>query len=118
MFPTHNYVFPFQVFLQEMKEVAFRDPKIPPVPSALLSSSAGGDKQSSSAASPLRQELRPWPRGQWDERATRSGLIGRKIGVVPMWQNDGKKVMATMVNVRYFIYPVIFCAKTKVALFF
>lgn len=50
----------------------------------------------------LKDGLEPWPRGQWNDEGqntTRVGLIGRKIGVVPMWRKDGRPVMASMVHV-------------------
>ena len=53
--------------------------------------------------SPLKPELKPWPRGSWDEcgtATTRVGLIGRKIGVVPMWLKSGKPVLATMLHIE------------------
>ena len=52
--------------------------------------------------SPLKPELRPWPRGQWSELGAstrRTGLLARKIGVVPMWFNNGKRVATTMLQV-------------------
>lgn len=33
----------------------------------------------------------------------RIGLIGRKIGVVPMWYKNGKPFSATMIHVRMLI---------------
>lgn len=50
----------------------------------------------------LRPELQPWQRGGWDEyseRTKRTGLLARKIGVVPMWFANGKRVAATMLQV-------------------
>ena len=72
--------------------------------------------------SPLKKELEPWPRGRWDEcgaSTTRIGLIGRKIGVVPMWLKTGKPVLATMLHIEdnhviKYIPPEDF-AKTVVA---
>ena len=55
--------------------------------------------------SPLREELKPWPRGTWDQlgtRTTRVGLIGRKIGVIPMWYKNGRPCDVTMLHVRMF----------------
>jgi len=51
----------------------------------------------------LRPELQPWQRGGWDEyseRTKRTGLLARKIGVVPMWFANGKRVAATMLQVE------------------
>lgn len=56
-----------------------------------------------SKVSPLIAELEPWPRGTWEEcdvTTTRVGLIGRKIGVVPMWLKNGKSVLATMLHIE------------------
>ena len=52
--------------------------------------------------SPLKGHLQPWSRGKFDDdpRTTRVGLLGRKIGVVPMWRSDGSPIMATMLHVR------------------
>jgi hypothetical protein len=50
----------------------------------------------------LRPELRPWPRGSWDElgeRTKRIGVLGRKIGVVPMWFRNGQRIATTMIQV-------------------
>ena len=44
-------------------------------------------------------ELQPWPRGDWKERTTRCGLIGRKLGLQPMWYKNGKRVIATLIQV-------------------
>ena len=55
-----------------------------------------------SDSSPLKTDLTPWPRGSWDEcgtATTRIGLIGRKIGVVPMWLKNGKQVSSTMLHI-------------------
>ena len=52
--------------------------------------------------SPLKVEHKPWSRGLWEEcgvATTRVGLIGRKIGVVPMWLKNGKQVLATMLHI-------------------
>ena len=55
-----------------------------------------------SKISPLKPDLTPWPRGSWDEcgtASTRIGLIGRKIGVVPMWLKNGRQVSSTMLHI-------------------
>ena len=52
---------------------------------------------------PLKAEHEPWSRGSWEEcgvATTRIGLIGRKIGVVPMWLMNGKQVLATMLHIE------------------
>jgi len=52
--------------------------------------------------SPLRADLAPWPWGEWQEGELniRTGVIGRKIGVTPLWLKSGRKVMCTMVQVE------------------
>lgn len=35
----------------------------------------------------------------WNKLQRRCGLIGRKIGVVPMWRKDGSKMMTTMLQI-------------------
>ena len=54
------------------------------------------------SGSPLRADLAPWPRGEWQEGELniRTGVIGRKIGVTPLWLKSGRKVMCTMVQVE------------------
>lgn len=37
---------------------------------------------------------------EWTPSMRRAGVIARKIGVVPLWLNNGKKVMTTMLQVR------------------
>lgn len=37
---------------------------------------------------------------EWDSKTKRTGLIARNIGVYPMWENDGKKVLCTLLHVR------------------
>ena len=52
--------------------------------------------------SPLRADLAPWPRGEWKEGelTKRTGVIGRKIGLCPLWLKNGRKVMTTMVQIE------------------
>jgi len=60
------------------------------------------ESKDSESGSLLRPEFQPWHRGGWDEfgeRTKRSGLLARKIGVVPMWFANGKRVAATMLQV-------------------
>lgn len=72
--------------------------------------------------SPLKDELKPWSRGTWEEfgvKTRRIGILGRKIGVVPMWFANGKRVSATMLHIEdnhviKYIPPEDF-AKTVVA---
>jgi len=49
---------------------------------------------------PLKQELAPWPRGEWAPWARRCGVIGVKIGVQPLWLKNGKQIMTTMIHVK------------------
>ena len=63
------------------------------------------ESKDSESGSLLRPEFQPWHRGGWDEfgeRTKRSGLLARKIGVVPMWFANGKRVAATMLQVCNF----------------
>ncbi len=78
-------------FLEQCKVDAYVDTRVD------VGGGDGGDGDS-----PLRADLTPWPRGEWlpDERFTRCGLIGRKIGMQPMWLKNGKKVMSTLVQVE------------------
>ena len=53
--------------------------------------------------SPLRENLQPWKRGEWEEqgiKTRRIGLLGRKIGVYPMWLNNGKRVATTILQIE------------------
>ena len=55
--------------------------------------------------SPLKDELKPWQRGTWEQcgtKTTRIGLIARKIGVVPMWYKNGRPCDVTMLHVSKF----------------
>jgi len=48
---------------------------------------------------PLKQELAPWPRKNWEAGSRRCGVIATKIGVQPLWLKDGKRIMTTMLHV-------------------
>lgn len=83
---------------------------------AMINSNYGVDpvatyiKPDSESGSLLRPELQPWPRMAWDdlgEKTKRCGILARKIGVVPMWFNNGKRVAATLLQVRLFIIGLI-----------
>lgn len=39
--------------------------------------------------------------GEWEPGTRRTGVIARKIGIVPMWTKDGKRFMTTMLQVRF-----------------
>lgn len=45
----------------------------------------------------------PFPRGQWNIKSQRCGLIGRKIGVYPMWNKKGERVVTTLIQVLNFV---------------
>jgi hypothetical protein len=47
--------------------------------------------------SPLKEVVRP--RGEWQPRSVRTGLIARKIGIYPMWDKEGKRFLATLLQV-------------------
>ena len=56
-----------------------------------------------SSSSPLREEIQPWKVGTWQQEGQntrRCGLIGRKIGLMPMWTKKGKRIITTMIQVR------------------
>jgi len=50
-----------------------------------------------SPISPLRSE--PLERSQWTPKSQRCGVIARKIGVYPLWKNDGTKILTTLLQV-------------------
>lgn len=37
--------------------------------------------------------------GEWKLGTRRTGVIAKKIGVVPMWKKDGKQILTTMLQV-------------------
>lgn len=45
----------------------------------------------------VQQEEKP---DDWNRFQRRSGLIARKIGVVPMWRKDGTKMLTTMLQIE------------------
>ncbi|KAK8769169.1 hypothetical protein V5799_010905 [Amblyomma americanum] len=47
--------------------------------------------------SPLREE--PWPVATWTPESRRTGVIGRKIGIYPMWTNTGRRLLTTLIQV-------------------
>lgn len=55
-------------------------------------------------ASPVKQEsllkVKELPKVQWVPNQRRCGILARKIGVVPLWKKDGKKIMTTMLQVE------------------
>jgi len=48
---------------------------------------------------PLKQELAPWPRKDWEAGSRRCGVLAVKIGVQPLWLKNGKRIMTTMLHV-------------------
>ncbi|CAK9829798.1 39S ribosomal protein L3, mitochondrial [Anthophora retusa] len=48
--------------------------------------------------SPLNTELTQ-PSAPWSPNTRRTGLIGRKIGVYPMWLKNGKRVITTLIQI-------------------
>ena len=48
--------------------------------------------------SPLNAELIQ-PISEWTKRSKRTGLIGKKIGVYPMWLKNGKRVLSTLLQI-------------------
>lgn len=54
------------------------------------------------APSPLKvQTIEPVT--EWEPHFRRTGLIARKLGIVPMWMKNGKKVATTMFQVSFFL---------------
>lgn len=39
------------------------------------------------------------PAVEWTPRCKRTGLIGKKIGVSPLWLKDGKKILTTVIQI-------------------
>lgn len=52
--------------------------------------------------SPL--QTTPFQRGQWNIKSRRTGLIGKKIGIYPMWTSTGERVVTTLIQVAYLCY--------------
>ncbi|XP_060080259.1 large ribosomal subunit protein uL3m-like [Ylistrum balloti] len=47
--------------------------------------------------SPLKEDL--WPRGEWDKLTRRTGVLGVKLGVIPQWGKNGKKIDVTLYQI-------------------
>lgn len=47
--------------------------------------------------SPLKEE--PWERGVWSPGTKRTGVVARKIGIYPLWFNNGKRILTTLFQV-------------------
>lgn len=56
--------------------------------------------------SPLKEA--PLSKGVWQPRSRRTGLIGRKIGICPIWDNNGKLMWTTLVQVIFLIDLLFF----------
>ena len=48
---------------------------------------------------PLKSELAPWSKGNWEPWTRRCGVLGVKIGVQPLWLKNGRMIMTTMLHV-------------------
>lgn len=59
----------------------------------------GGVETFSQSQSVLKEQ--PMPRGEWSPGVRRAGLITRKIGIYPMWEQDGTKILTTLLQVQY-----------------
>lgn len=55
--------------------------------------------------SPLNASLIPTAT-EWTENSKRTGLLGRKIGVHPMWLKNGQKVLTTLIQVLHCIWSI------------
>jgi len=49
--------------------------------------------------SPLKEIIRP--RGEFTEKSLRTGVIARKIGIYPMWDKEGNRFLATLLQVCF-----------------
>ncbi|XKL67562.1 hypothetical protein PGB90_003053 [Kerria lacca] len=47
--------------------------------------------------SPLLSQ--PFVRGKWNIKSQRCGLIGRKIGIYPMWTKTGERIVTTLIQI-------------------
>lgn len=75
---------PNREFIQEIVRDDFGEPDVI------------GGVQTYNVKTPLQSE--PFERGQWNIKSQRTGLIGRKIGVYPLWTKDGKKISSTLIQ--------------------
>jgi len=48
---------------------------------------------------PLKSELAPWGKGNWEPWTRRCGVLAVKIGVQPLWLKNGKMIMTSMLHV-------------------
>lgn len=50
--------------------------------------------------SPLKDKvIEPATDIEWNPKLKRTGVLAKKIGVVPMWMKDGRRVTSTMLQV-------------------
>eukprot|EP00096_Caligus_rogercresseyi_P008717 TRINITY_DN2813_c0_g1_i1.p1 TRINITY_DN2813_c0_g1~~TRINITY_DN2813_c0_g1_i1.p1 ORF type:complete len:352 (+),score=70.86 TRINITY_DN2813_c0_g1_i1:113-1168(+) len=49
--------------------------------------------------SPLKEEFAPWDRSSWENPSTRTGVLARKIGLAPLWNKSGSRIMTTLLQV-------------------
>jgi large subunit ribosomal protein L3 len=75
-----------QHFVKEMVHARFGPPAI-----------ISGVETLAQPRSVLRDQ--PMERGEWAPGVRRSGLIARKIGIYPMWKEDGTKITTTLLQV-------------------
>jgi len=47
--------------------------------------------------------MEPFTKGEWNSKSQRVGLIGKKIGVYPMWMKDGTRILTTLIHVSFFV---------------
>jgi large subunit ribosomal protein L3 len=41
----------------------------------------------------------PWRRNEWTSRTMRTGVLGVKIGVIPQWTKDGRRIHTTLIQI-------------------
>lgn len=70
-------------------------------------------KQFFNFKTPLNTEIIV-PDAQWTPMSKRTGLIGKKIGVYPMWLKNGQKVITTLIQV----YNTRYCNYIELSLYF
>uniref|UniRef100_A0A8C9WF81 Large ribosomal subunit protein uL3m n=1 Tax=Scleropages formosus TaxID=113540 RepID=A0A8C9WF81_SCLFO len=56
------------------------------------------NRLTASKINPLKDE--PWPRHEWEPGSRRVGLVGVKLGMMPVWTKDGERHVVTMLQVQ------------------